>query len=286
MNIIRPKTLNELSVALNRGVSQSLFIAGGTDVLVESRQSYFTPPQTLIDLSYLDDLKGIEENDGFIRIGALATHTEILQNPLIRQYAPLLAEACAQVGSQQIRNRGTLGGNICNASPCADTVPPLLALEAEVEIFGPDKTRRLPMEEFFVKPYRTVLQKNEALTAVYFPPLPAGYGSAFYKLGRRKALAISRINMAAVLKTDDSGLIKEVRLAPGSVFPVWKRVSAAENFLLGKKAGEENFQKAGEITAQEMIKISGRRWSTPYKEPVVAALVKRVLLMAAGQNEE
>jgi len=286
MNIIRPKSINELSEMLSRHVSQSMLIAGGTDVLVESRQPHFTPPQTLIDLSRLDDLKRIDENDGFIRIGALATHTQILQNPLIRQYAPLLVEACAQVGSPPIRNRGTLGGNLCNASPCADTVPPLLALNAEVEILGPDKIRRLPIEDFFVKPYRTVLQKNEALTAVYFSPLPAGYGSAFYKLGRRKALAISRINMAAVIKTNDNGFIKEVRLAPGSVFPVWKRVSTAEKFLLEKKAVKENFQKAGEITAQEMIKISGRRWSTPYKEPVVAALVKRVLLLAAGKKEE
>lgn len=286
MNYLRPKNLTELTRTLSDASAATQFVAGGTDVLVESRQPYFSKPQTLIDLSRVDELKSISETNGLIRIGAMATHSEIIAQPLIQRQAPLLAQACAEIGSQQIRNRGTLGGNICNASPCADTVPPLLALDAQVEVLNEQGLRRVAMQEFFVKPYQTVLQKNEVLTAVYFPPLPDGYGSAFYKLGRRKALAISRINMAAVLKTNHHGIIEEVRLAPGSVFPVWKRVAAAERFLTGKKITDQNFMQAGQITAQEMIKISGRRWSTPYKEPVVAALVKRVLLMAAGLEEQ
>jgi len=278
----QPQNKSELKEFLDIYADQAQFLAGGTDLLVESRQDHFKWPEHLIDISGIGEMKSINENENEISIGALTTHDEIVRSPLINKYAPLLAEACRQIGSQQIRNRGTIGGNICNASPCADTVPPLVALQAKVRLADAQNEWEVPIDDFFLKPYKPRLKNNEVVLSLKINKLSEDYRSIFYKLGRRNALAISRINMASVLKLSQEGLIEEARIAPGSVFPTWKRVSEAEEFLKGKKAELDVFMQAGDIVAGEMIKISGRRWSTPYKEPVVVALVKRVLSMAAG----
>ncbi len=276
----RAQTIEELKALLSDLSSAPRILAGGTDMLVEARQQPFQAGEHVVDISRIPALQGISESERQIIIGAMTTHTQIISDKRIRQYATALNLACQSVGSPQIRNRGTVGGNICNASPCADTVPPLMALEAELEIISASGTRHVKLSDIFHKPYRPKLKQGEVITLIRFNKLPPEYRSSFYKLGRRNALAIARINMAAILKLHDDEII-EARLVPGSVFPVWRRVSEAEDFLIGKKATKDVFTRAGEIVAQTMIAISGRRWSTPYKEPVVQNLVKRVLMQAA-----
>ncbi len=255
-------------------------------MLVEARQKPFSDVKPILDISRIKELATIEEQDNQIILGALATHQQIATSPLILKYAPLLANACKQVGALQIRNRGTIGGNISNASPCADTVPPLTVLNANVEILSATGKRTVSIEDFFDKPYYPRLKPNEIVTHIRFKKLNTLQKSAFFKLGRRNALAISRINMAAVLNVDENNMIQEVRLAPGSVFPTWKRVTEAEQYLTAKQATRANFDAAGKIVADNMIKTNGRRWSTPYKEPVVAALVRRTLMLATIVAEE
>lgn len=284
MKYYKPKNIVHLEQLLADGNQSYTVLAGGTDVLIEARQKPFSNEHNVLDLSRLEELSGIMEMDDHIILGALATHQQITTSPLILKYAPVLAFACKQVGSLQIRNRGTIGGNISNASPCADTVPPLTVLNAKVEIFSASGSRVAEIEDFFEKPYHPRLKPNEIVTKIRFKKLEAHQKSAFFKLGRRNALAISRINMATVLDVGNSGIIQEIRLAPGSVFPTWKRVKEAEEYLLNKQATDENFEAAGKIVADNMIQISGRRWSTPYKEPVVSALVRRVLSEAAGMG--
>ncbi len=284
MHYHRPQNINILQELLQDTNREYTILAGGTDLMVEMRQKPLPAEAHILDISRVTEISSIkEENNQFI-LGALVTHQQLAESIAIQKYAPLLAVACRQVGSLQIRNRGTIGGNITNASPCADTVPPLIVLNAEVEILGPQGTRTAAIEDFFDKPYFPRIKPNEVVTRIRFKKLVPHQKSAFFKLGRRKALAISRINMAAILQVDENNIIKEVRLAPGSVFPAWKRVHEAEQFLTGKTANENNFNEAGRITSEEMIKISGRRWSTPYKEPVTAALVRRTLMLALEQE--
>ena len=284
MHYHRPQDINELQKLLQNANREYTILAGGTDLLVEMRQTPLPDDAHILDISGVTEINSIKEENDQLVLGALVTHQQLAESAAIQKFAPLLAGACCQVGSLQIRNRGTIGGNITNASPCADTVPPLIVLNAEVEILGPQGTRTTAIEEFFDKPYFPRIQKNEVVTRIRFSKLLPRQKSAFFKLGRRKALAISRINMAAVLQVDENNIITEVRLAPGSVFPAWRRVNEAEQFLIGKSAEKDNFEKAGQITSEKMIEISGRRWSTPYKEPVTAALVRRTLMLALEQN--
>jgi len=285
MTYHRPHTLQELQHMLSEYGNNMHLLAGGTDLLVEARRSYFVAKGHIVDIFRLSELKTLSEDADKLVLGAGLTHDDIAHHPLIQKFASLLSAACSQIGSQQIRNRGTIGGNLCNASPCADTVPPLMALDAELELLSATGSRLVPVRQFFEKPYRPRLAENEVIMALHFKKLSAQQKSAFYKLGRRNAAAISRIDMAVVLKTNAQKRIEEVRIAPGSVFPVWQRVAQAEEYLLGKEANQAHFKKAGEIVARRMIEISGRRWSTPYKEPVVAALTKRTLMMALTQKK-
>ncbi|GAG44948.1 unnamed protein product, partial [marine sediment metagenome] len=152
----------------------------------------------------------------WVRIGALVTHAQIEKSTELHKRALLLCEASAEIGSPQIRNRGTIGGNICNASACADTIPPLITLGAQLAIHSVRGKRHLPLEDAIPAPYETVLADDEILTEISFPSLPIGAGSAFVKLGRRKALSISRMSIAVALERDHSGNLRRVRIAAGS----------------------------------------------------------------------
>jgi carbon-monoxide dehydrogenase medium subunit/xanthine dehydrogenase FAD-binding subunit len=231
----------------------------------------------VLDISGVPELGGIGESGGSIAIKPLTTHTELVRSDLVRKFAPLLGSAAAAMGSPQIRDRGTVGGNIMNAAACADTVPPLVALGATVTRQSQGGARELALADLFVKPYQTKARPGELLTAIRFPKLPPGARSAFIKLGRRNALSISRMSVAAVLQIGSDGSIVEARIVPGAAFPTWKRVSEAEQMLLGEKPAAKLFAAAGQEVSEEMIKATGRRWSTEYKEPVLAVLVRRAL---------
>ena len=167
------------------------------------------------------------------------------RSDLVRQFAPLLASAAAAIGSPQIRNRGTVGGNIMNAAACADTVPPLIALGATVTLQSNAGARELSLGDLFLKPYQTKAKPDELLTAIRFPKLPPTARSAFIKLGRRNALSISRLSVAAILEIGDDGRIAEARIVPGAAFPTWKRVTEAEQMLVGEKPAAKLFAAAG-----------------------------------------
>ena len=170
-----------------------------------------------------------------------------------------------------------------NAAACADTVPPLMALDATVKLQSLEGERIVPMVDFFVKPYQTVAAKNEILAEIRFPKLFSPVKSAFIKLGRRNALAISRLSVATILQKSDSGVIQEARIVPGAAFPKWQRMAEAEKILIGKKPSKELFTEAGYKVSEVMISFTGRRWSTEYKEPVIAVLVRRALEACQGE---
>jgi len=277
-NFIRPASLAEALDFLAENGEGTEIIAGGTDLLVELRgiPAGKKGPKWLVDISGLSELKGIREEGEEIVVGSGTTHREVQTSEVIREAAPLLAAASATVGAAQHRNIATIGGNIMNASPAADTVPALIALEASAVLRSREGERVRPLSEIFVKPYQTDAAPGEILSAVRFRRLPAEAKSAFVKLGRRNALAISRMNAAVVLFLRD-GAITEARIAPGSATPMPERFAAAEKILIGQEPSEELFRAAGAAVAAEMVERSGRRWSTPYKEPVIAALTARAL---------
>jgi xanthine dehydrogenase iron-sulfur cluster and FAD-binding subunit A len=278
---IRVATVAEACLILAEHGADAAILAGGTDLLIKLRRLSAQTPKLIIDISRLSELSGIAERDGDLVIGPLATHTQLQRSGLVQRRAHLLASAAASIGAPQIRNRGTIGGNIMNAAACADTVPPLIALGATITLQSGAGARELNLGELFLKPYQTTANPDELLTAIRFPCLPATVRSAFVKLGRRNALSITRLSVAAILEIGADGRIDGARIVPGAAFPTWRRVTEAEQMLMGEKPAADLFAAVGRRVSAEMIRETGRRWSTEYKEPVLAVLVRRVLEQCA-----
>jgi len=284
-NLVRAESLEEALDLLDRQPPDVKIIAGGTDLLVELRS--LSPrekgPGIVLDITPIDELKGIEDNGSTITIGPLTTHREIAASPIIREHAPLLSTACSTIGATQHRNIATIGGNVINGSPAADSVPALIVLDAEAVFKSKNGERVSPLKEIFVKPYRTDIKEDEILTALRFERLPEGARSSFIKLGRRNALAISRMNIAVIIVLEGNTIV-EARISPGSATPLPDRIKAAEKILIGNEPSEELFRRAGKEVSGEMINRSGIRWSTPYKQPVIAALTTRALREAVEKR--
>ena len=279
-----PATLQEACDMLSKYGSRARIIAGGTDLMVQIREQdkRWKGIEYVVDLTHIKGLDNISETDGFIRIGAMATHDQIFKAPLLKDAVPFLSEASNSVGSLQIRNRGTIGGSICNASPAADPVPVLVALDAEVALTSVRGIRVLTLKSIYKKANETNIEPDEILTEVRFTRLDKEAGCAFIKLGRRKAMAISRLNVAVSISLNKEGKANDVRISPGCVFAIPDRVCTAEEVLLGKVPTDTLITEAGKMVSEEMISRTGVRWSTEYKRPVIEALTRRALKQALG----
>jgi CO/xanthine dehydrogenase FAD-binding subunit len=253
-------------------------VAGATDLIPLVRAGRWNPG-LVVDITGLDSLRFIREVAGGLEVGALTTHAEMLRSRLVREQAPALAEAAASVAGPQVRNRGTLGGNLCTASPAADTVPALLVLDAQAVVVGPSGERRLPLAEFLTGPGQTALGMGEMLNSVYVPALPRGAGTAFEKLGKRKALIISVVNAAALL-VGDRGRIVDARLALGAVAPVVVRCPEAEAYLVGREPGDTTFDEAARRVQHTIRPIDDVRSSAVYRSAAAEGLAARALARA------
>lgn len=274
-------TTQKIEEALNYldKFSKVHILAGGTDLLVNLYKESPRLPDFdyLLDISNISELKFLTLVDKFIEIRPLVTHSRMINEPLIKNNFPVLAEAAYTIGSTQIRNRGTIGGNIVNASPAADLLPPLIALKAEVVLTSKKNERILSLEEFLTGPYKTKLQANELLTKIKIPLLGDNYYTDFQKIGRRKALSIARLSLALVTKIDEEGVFQDTRVVPGSATPYPQSLPETEKAINGKSIFNIYLEKIGKITSKEMVSITGERWSTPYKKPTIAVLIKRAL---------
>lgn len=287
-NYSRPATVAEACQLLTKHGAQSKILAGGTDLLVQFREENpkWQGVNFVVDITNLNELRFIREENGLVEIGPLTTHTDLANSPLLQKKAPFLCAAAFSVGSPQIRNRGTIGGSLCNASPAADPIIPLVVLDAVVTIVGPCATRELPLKDVIAKPYETTLAPDELITKITFKAPSENVATAFLKVGRRKALSISRMNIAVALSLDLNGAINTVAIAPGCVFSVPDRVSSVEEILLGKTPNQTLLTKAGEVMAAEMIARTGLRPSSEYKKPALAALTKQCLEKALEAYHE
>lgn len=279
--LVQPRSLGEaLQTLRERGLGWRI-IAGGTDVLVGLRAGHDQGLTGLVDISGLYELAQVEVSGTEIIIGALTTFTTLLRSTVIRCEAPILAEMAAHMGSPQIRNRATLGGNLANASASADSVPPLLVLEAEVELCSTSGTRRLPLEQFIVAPGRTVLRSGEMLVHIRIPRVLGTVTWHYEKLGRRNSAAISRISVAAARIGGGQGAVSDCRLAVGAVTPVPLRLRRTEASLREDGLARDLDRAAG-LAREEIETITGRRWSSAYKLPVLENLVGRALASLYG----
>ncbi len=273
---IRPESLGHaLDWLAVRGTDTSV-IAGGTDLMIPIRNGDLRS-RFVLDISRLAELRAIELRKGILEIGSAVTFSEIVNSPVVRDRAPVLAKAAQYVGSVQIRNVGTIGGNVANGSPAADGVPPLVVHNAVAIVNSAAGERQLPVHELITGPYVTALRPGEVLTKFLLEPIGKGYRSGFHRIARRRALAVARINTAAVTYVGPDGAVRDVRLCVGSITPTPCRMKAAEDRLLSKKPDPDLIRQAAEIVSQEMVRRSATRPSTEYKEPAVQGLVVKVL---------
>lgn len=283
-NYIKAYSLEEAIQALKDTPGKTLLLAGGTDVLVNAREGDRYKDCTLVDIYGLPELCQITEEKDAIVIGSGVTHAQVAASPLIRRYAPVLSAACDTVGSLQIRNHATIGGNLANASPAADSLAALAVLGARVTVNRLGRERQLTLEELIDGPYRTTLSHRDILTAVTIDKLPLNAKTDFTKIGRRKALSISRMTIATVLIQDPKGMVEQFCMTMGATFPKPMIFPDINALLIGKIPTEADVERVAEQLSEKIPQIAGIRPSTSYKQPACRKLCQRILTNLLGGN--
>lgn len=272
----RPDRLEEALDFLARYGKDTEVVAGATDVMVDLRAGDLDHKKYLLDISRLEALQGIEFKDGRLVIGACATLTDINQSGLVREHAPALAQCSEFFAARQIRNRATIGGNIAHASPCGDTIPPLVVHEALAVVASADGERTIPVDRIAAGPYQSGLLPDTLILRFILKPSFAGF-NAFQKIGRRRELAVSRMSLAVLLDRDSQGRVSFIRVSLGACTPTPTRMNAVEDFLMGKVPDQDMVWQAGRLLSEKMVEITGRRSSTVYKAPAAQGLFMRLL---------
>jgi CO/xanthine dehydrogenase FAD-binding subunit len=256
-------------------------VAGGTDLLVQITGELGDPPERVLDIWYLDELRGIRMESNELVIGALTTYAEIRRSPIIAEFLPAFAEAAATIGAAQIQNRGTIGGNAMNASPAGDMLPLLLACDAHLIAGTAAGERSIPVADFWPAYRRTALEPTELLLRISIP-LPAGRQLRYRKVGTRRAQAISKVVMALAWQAGGDAVWHNVHLALGSVAPTPVRAPATEAVLEGAVPSEATADRAASAVAGELSPIDDVRSSADYRRAVAARVLHRLLRDEGG----
>ena len=284
-DFIQPLSTKEAISALAQYSPEVRILGGGTDYLVELKH-VTQSPGVIIDISRLKELKGIGLVDAGLRIGAGVTHTELMENALIKEYVPVMIEAAHTVGAVQTRNLGTLGGNLVTCVPSMDSGPTLLALDAEVTVLKEKGSRRSNLIDFFVAPRKTSLNPDELLYEIIIPRENLGKPASFIKFGLRKGQALALVNAASALRIEN-GKFKDVRIALGAVAPVVMRAIKAEEHLEGYPVSDNLILEAAKIAVEEAKPIDDFRASKEYRNDLIEVGTRRTLQAAlAAANQE
>jgi len=279
---LNPSSLVEALSLLKQHGARAKLIAGGTDLVVQMKEKLVTP-EWVINLLNVPELMGMSKNGKRLRIGALVKHAALENSPLLRDGWEILAAAARKLGSPQVRHLGTLGGNLCNASPAADTAPALLVLEAEATLVSQENEWRIPLESFFTGPGLTILKEDEILKEIIIAEVPANSSWAYLKLGRRKSLDLALVSVGVLLTRDPAtGTCHRARVALGAVSPTPMRARETEKFLEGRKLEEKVIREAGKIAQGECRPISDIRASAEYRKEMVKVLVERAIKKSVG----
>lgn len=277
--VVSPRSLDEAFAALASAPHRP--VAGGTDLLVQITGEIGEPPERVLDLWGLDELRGISMETDRLVVGALATYTDIRRSSNVAHHLPALAEAAATIGAAQIQNRGTLGGNAANASPAGDTLPVLLATDAELVVGGPRGERTVPAAEFWPSYRRTALAPDELILRIRFP-LIDGRQVRFRKVGTRRAQAISKVVMALAWQPDADDAWHGVRLALGSVAPTPVRASRTEAVMEGATPGPDLADAAASALGDELQPIDDVRSTADYRRAVAGRVLHRLIRDEGG----
>jgi CO/xanthine dehydrogenase FAD-binding subunit len=269
-----PETVDEALRILS--YTKGAILAGGTDIIPQRRGGRFRST-CLIDASRIGELRFIREDQEFIRIGALATYDDLLNSPLLKHEAAALVQAAGQVGSVQTRQRGTIGGNIANASPAGDTLPPLLVLDAMVHLLMQGGQRTEPLTSFLLGPGKTSIRPGELIHSISFRRLAKGSRTSFRRLGSRAGMAVSIVSVAAAIRFDSDHRIEFVRLALGAVAPTAFRALEAEQILAGGDGSSESIEAAAAVAARACAPIDDIRASAAYRKHAVEQMIVRAL---------
>ncbi|MBC2712571.1 MAG: FAD binding domain-containing protein [Desulfosarcina sp.] len=284
---IAPKRVDEAVAALVEGGKETRVMAGGTDLLVKIRHRMLFPKR-IVSLKQIEGLDAItfDKNTG-LTIGATALLADVAAHRSIRRYYPTVADAAQSTANVQVRNMGTVVGNLCNASPSADNAPTLMAMGATVNITGPTGSHRMALDQFFQGPGITALKTGEIVTSICVPLPPAGSGTAYYSLSQRGKLDCSAVGVGTMV-TLKGNRCMDVRLIVGACAPVPMRTLGAEKMLIGKKMTDTLIRKTAQAASKETSPITDVRASAPYRWKIVAVLTIRALAdarkMALGKR--
>ena len=278
-DLLMPRTLPEALDVLAENAPHIAPIAGGTNLIVDMRAERHCP-KVVMNIAGLNALRGIRRDNGHVVIGGGTTLSDVLRSPLLAEHGSVLREAAAVFANPLTRNRATVGGNLADASPAADTVPPLLALNAEVELVSAAGSRNVPLEDFIVGVRKTLLQPGELIAAIRWPALAPRSAGAYFKLGLRKADAISVVSVAVMVEADEDGRCRSARIALGAVAPRPIRAHEAEDALRSRALGPDAIVEAASLAAGATRPIDDIRGSAAYRKHVTGVIVRRLLAQA------
>lgn len=272
-----PQKIEEALGILSKYGKEIKIIAGGTDLLIQYYDRLYEVNGWL-DLKNISELKNIRINKNEMEIGAMVTHTQLEKSGDVQKYFPVLSKAAADIGSPQIRNRGTVGGNIVNASPAGDLLAPLIAYDARFRLLSTQGEKIVPAEEFFIGPKKTILEPAQLLTQIILPlPSERIYG-CWIKIGKRKALIIATITLALVVEmAEDNKTVKDVRTCLGSVAPTPIEIKEIRKKMIGKDFNQLDFTELGQIVEDKISPIDDIRGTREYRKDVAKNIMINAL---------
>ncbi|HUO41968.1 MAG TPA: xanthine dehydrogenase family protein subunit M [Methylomirabilota bacterium] len=276
IDVLSPHTLDDALTLLQQYQNDIRIVAGGSDIIIQLRDGV-VKTEKLLNILSLKDLKFIEEKDNRLHIGSLSTYTEIINSQQIKRHAWILRDAAKQIGAVQLQNTATIGGNLGNASPAADSLPPLYALGATVVTRSIGGRREIPIEKFFSGYRKTTLKPDELIEEIYFDRLNSNDAAAYLKLGLRKANAISIVDVAVALRQKVRNSYNHVNVALGAVAPTIVRAHSCEQALIGKNLTDTSLKEAAKLASQDISPITDIRGSAEYRRRVVSSLVYQAL---------
>lgn len=278
-----PRSLEEAIGLLDKYGKKAKVLAGGTDLIVQMKAGIVCPSY-IIDLKYVSELNRLEaDRSDNLHIGAAVPLSKIVASELVKEKFTLLHQACSLIGSDQIRNRATLGGNICNAAPSADSAPPLLCLEAKAIVYDSKGSHPIALENFFLGPGKTTLQSGQVLVEIQVPPLLGRFSGCYLRLTTREEMDIALVGVASLLTvTEKSDICRNIKIALGAVSPTPIMVTEVEATLKGKQITTKAIELAAEMAAGCCVPISDMRASAEYRREMVKVLTRRTLISAGA----
>lgn len=285
IDVISPTSLKEALTILHERSESIKPIAGSTDAIIQLKDGLLQTKE-LLDVSNLDELRYLLREGSKIRVGAMSTYSEIIESSVLASSCPMFLNACRTIGTPQIQSRGTIGGNLANASPAGDSIPPLYVLNATIKVQSSEGTRHIPIEKFFLG-YRAVdLRPDELITEISFEAVQRPCDATFLKLGLRAAHFISLVNVAVWVRwAADEARFSDLKVAMGAVAPVVIRARRCEEFLQNRALTEDVIMQASRIASDEASPITDVRASAEYRRDVVPSLLYKAVRTLTDQRK-